>query len=740
MKTISDKSQNRVPNSYASAPELDLTLITNGEEPAYLIDGSGFSYAAGIIPPPSPSVVTSGATPTYTTLYYFSYVAVYAIAGLNSAIQHGASAGGFFFPRSNASIAVQYRADIAGNAHTVTVTNPVDTRIDRILIYRTIGSAILATDSLQAAAGQFQLLTIITVEQHSGTVSYLDNSSTLTGTALSLDNFVPPIFRHVIYSAPYFYGIGNDDYREQVTIDAVGNMQLDLTANPSAKWFVGRNAQIVKLLGVDEGGFDGRGSFYFKWVDENSAQLCIDLQLLQVSSLEFNGTTQVRIRGFANILYRSMALNPHAWGYTEVINEANVPTPFGLRVGAGVASAMTIIENLSVLKVDMVEPAATYTFNLRLAEPSDFAASKRTVANSVSITEAATQLAVLDTDRAGSKIGLDSNAQSIFITDGNSHMVVSESIFDTLQQIDPTPANRRLSHAIYDRFHDAYLFFIPIRVANTTGEFYSTCLAYIHKRWFRLQLPDITCSASIYDRVTGTYASVVGNLKGWVGKLFDTEQGEFSYNWISALTAETVSSLYYTRDALDFTKLTTDYNPDAVPDEAQAPALIGTWTVIAKPQAGFALAATYFARIASLSVVGTTVSYTFDRIYQYSSAAFVAEFTGEYDQFVLYPGLNLVRIDKILVASKDWMKVAAVGLTTSKINGDLDSLENLHLTASDYQLNNPAPQREAGLFVSNGFKKQSPLALSFDTGGAFIVSLSYLGYDTHRIINYNFIP
>jgi hypothetical protein len=325
----------------------------------------------------------------------FSYRYVYAAQRRYPLIENANAPAGKLGPRSNPSPKASRHIDAAGTSSLVTVmkdSSRVD--VDEIWIYRTAAYATQAEAELDADAGFLNYVGSIANDGSPGTVTYDDNTLTITGNPeVETDNFPAPQFQLCTYDDPYFYGFGNFQFKAPILVTALGVVTLTDAAD---KWFDGRNGQTVTMEGITTGGFDGYGSYYFKWIDNITAQLCLDAALTQNGPVDFFGTTEITISGKANILYRSKERNPLSWGLTDVIDDVNVPRPYAFTVGGGFGTAIGVVPILNLLKVDTVAPNKTFVFNLNGKGTPQFEGSKREISSDFATSNFWTQFPMKD--------------------------------------------------------------------------------------------------------------------------------------------------------------------------------------------------------------------------------------------------------------------------------------------------------------------------------------------------------
>ncbi len=661
MNTLSVPVVSGVRGTFASAPDLNLTLFSDGENHPKLIDSLGRVFPCGITAPTEAPTITDTATGTFTNAVYCCYRYCYATTKVALA-ESEVAAGGEIWPRSNPSPrSAGYKPASNARKLVATVNYSQESLVDKILIYRTDFFDTAALAETAADAGQLTWVGTIPNYNVVGTTQFTETDPVVGGEDLVIDNYVAPIFRHVCYVEPYFYAGGNDDFLAEVSITYTGLV----TITDDSVWREGRNGQFAKFDGIDSGGVDASGSYYFKRLSDTTAQVYSDATLATVASLPMQGDTRIRIFGNANILYRSKARNPLAWGTTDVVDDVNVPKVFNIRVGGGHITAISQLNGANLLKVDTVNPTASYTFNLRAQDTTDFAATRKASAGSLSSISAYAQVEVQLTQAGISTLAFDANSNKIFLTDGTNVEDVSDAVTKTLANTSDDVVKRGLISAIYNRDTDLALFFLPQKAGDTEPScFFSTALGFHAglKQWYAFLLPDITASANIEDSVSGRRFTVVGSEKGKIGILFDSDESKYSFNWIPKTSAG-----YNIVDRYPMT-LTTggsfNFSIDALSlEDAEIEEWVGMWGVLTSKfnatDTGYY--ARYLVRVGSWVGVNDI---TFDLAYDFATGEFASDLQGlqSLNQSertgLLWMGCNPVAITKSFVAERDSLKAA----------------------------------------------------------------------------------
>lgn len=516
-------NQKRVRDCYASAPLLDLTLRSNGEEKTMVMDSLGQFVPAGFDPPTAVATVANNATPAgLTTGKRVAYRYVYAATRRYPFVENAVTAGGSEAPRSNPSPS---SAELVTNGNHVTVTVTKSTRVDitQIWVYRT-DYYDNAGDALDAAdAGLLHYVGFVGNDGIPGTITFDDGEVTVEGNEqIETDNFPAPTFRQCVYAEPFFYGFANDERIDEIVLDATGLMtQVDTTH----EWYDGRDGQVVTLQGLTSGGFDGYGSFYFKRVTSSTAQLYLDLQLTQIGTPDSTGTTRAKIEGQSTILYRSKERNPFSWGFTEAVGDINVPQPYAFKVGGGHGTAMAVVPVLNLLKLDTEAPTKTYTLNLAGAGTPAFEESRRIVSEEFSSSGQFSQF--VSRDESGNTFlwFFDSKTRIICVTDGTQSNEISGKVFDFFDALQYSQENAEDVVGIYDPNTQCSLLWFSEEGGVVRNDI---TLAYHHptKTWSTLSIPGVLCTAQVYDKVTRKVFLFMGTEVGQIGN-FDPESTVF---------------------------------------------------------------------------------------------------------------------------------------------------------------------------------------------------------------------
>lgn len=559
----SDISLRRKP-TMASSPVVGLTVRGNGEERMKVLDNHGGIFNAEIPAPTVAPTVTGDGTGNLTHNKWWGYVYVYAATRRYPNVENINSIGGSLAPRSNPSPITTKRAANPGNRQfELELTKPTRADLNEIWIFRTtaLGSEDLAQTA--AEAGQMFYLGKVEVTPGAGTVTYTDNTLADGTDEIELDNFAGPTVAFVVYSDPYWYGFGNFPLDEEAEWDEDGIATLQ-TGEP---WFDGRNNQTVKLEGVNVGGYDGLGTFYFQWLTSTTAQLLDGSDGDPVALTP--GSGRIVVQGPPVTLYRSKFRNPWSWGETEIIGNLRIPEPWVFKVGGGRGTGIFTAPGLPYLILSTEYPAGMYSLDLRAAGTDSFKSSKNTLSEQYSVSVHWSQFAATrPEDKAMVMWGLDVKNFCIIECDGNTIRVVSDKVSKTLRQINTDPVKQLLSHGIYEPYHQLNCMWFPTGNSLTPVNW----LVFQHVptgNWYFNDDKDILCSALYQNPAQNVNMVFVGTSSGLVGQAFVA--GKF-WDWIDSETEDTLKGRV--GDGTTTTiELPNEIDPDAV-------GLVGAWVLV----------------------------------------------------------------------------------------------------------------------------------------------------------------
>lgn len=528
MRIIVSDSQQICRDCFAPAPKIDLTLRTNGEQQVSVIDALGNVIRAGFEAPTAPPTSTDGVTTGVDWLFsstfaagttvYWQYLYVYVAKTKYPRVENAVTGNGSPAPRSNPSPQMATTEDNTGGGSNktriVSLTSSQRSDISHIWIYRT---AVWETDAKadNAAEGGFaNWIGEVVNNPNLLTVPFEDlgPANAPQKEQIEYDNFLALNAKYCKFDGTFFWCIGNDERIEEVTVDATGLVTKD-NASP---WFNGRDGQIATFDGITSGGFDNNGSFYIKINSPTSAQLYTDLALTATAGTTITGTTQIHLRGLATTLFRSKIRNPFSWGYTDQVGTILVPTPYNFSLGGGRATAMEIVPNQNLLKIDVESPTQTFTLNLKSAGTPNFEPSLRPIANSYTASINASQFAAV-VDRGRNILwSLDNKTFSIVASDGTSQVPISDFVFETMRSLVINGTDQNLFHGAYDSRLELNLMFV-----RTDGaEGFINRAIYNHWPtgiWGVLDTFDVLSSCMMINPFSKENVVIVGNSVGWIG-------------------------------------------------------------------------------------------------------------------------------------------------------------------------------------------------------------------------------
>lgn len=528
---INNNPQNRVKDCYASAPTINLTLRSNGEEGVQVMDCLGNLVQAGLpAPTVAPTVTDSGVTGTWPATQQWGYVYVYVAKTAYPFVENAVTGGGSPAPRSLPSPPTMTNS--VTNTHEKLIQFPPSEQanISAIWLYRTDLFADAGEALTNAKAGNLFFIAEIQNNPNFLLLSFLDDAAIIaTPEQVESDNFVAPQFQNCFFADPYFWGFGNNQFSVLVNITVSGLVTI---ADGVSKWFAGRNGQVINFVGVTNGGSDGHGNYYFKFIDNLNAQLYTNLGLSNAGTVSVQGQTMATITGQSTTLYRSKPRNPFSWGSTQLVGGVEVPSQYAFTIGGGLGTAINVVPNLNLLKLDTEGPNKCFTLNLKYAGTSNFEPSLREIAtNSVS-----TQFVQFSaTNKQGLSVlwGLDTKQFAILECDGSNQSIISDNVTVTLHALALGDSDRVHFTGVYSSRLEMNCFFIRTEgVENSIN-----VLVYYHwptDQWGTIRIFDALCATQILDPETNEYKLIIGNSVGFIGELFNPDT---FINWYNSPTA-----------------------------------------------------------------------------------------------------------------------------------------------------------------------------------------------------------
>ncbi len=516
--------QNRVKNSTAYSEELGLMLVANGEESPYVLSAQGEKIPCGITPPilaPTISDVSSG---NLINGHYVVYSIVYASE--NS------------FP----SVAPVIYSNPSPNSDPYEITGSGDRKlritfpgiessfVTHVYVYRTDGTHTTA-ELATVAANAGLLYYVEKIANTTGSLTVDDNILINVGNdVIQLINFATQTFRFIVWDGSYFWGFGNHAFVGRATWDIDGSFTLVNTVTD--KFYGGRNLQYLTFDGISTGGIDGRGTFLFKQTGDFTGQsVGLDNSDLNLPS---SSTGNIVIIGPSANLYRSGYRNPFQWGYLQSIGGIYTPVEWVLKVAGSVGTAIAIVPDQQLLKLDMEFPALCVTYSLQTAATDVFNSTQRQVSKLYSITSHFSQFVAIS---KGKQVlwGMDFKNKAIIESDGYSQVPVSGPISILLRQLTSNRSLQLLSHGLYDPQTECNLIWLSTSAVDGVGAptSFDLCI-YNHAPtdfWGVLQDYAILSSAAIEDANSSERKILLGTENGYLGQAFDP----VTYgNWLPA--------------------------------------------------------------------------------------------------------------------------------------------------------------------------------------------------------------
>lgn len=660
-RIVISSPQNRVKDTYAPAPKIDLTVRANGEEPVMVMDSLGNWHRAGLDAPTAAAVVTTTGAGSFTASKYWAYTYVYVAGNLYPLVENAVTGGGEVAPRSNP--APKSTADSSVNTNTKRLAIPTssDSIISEIWVYRTNFFDDAPTAADFADAGTMFWIGSVPNNPNLPTVTFDDNGTAAGLEQVENDNFAAPQFRIVVFSDPFFWGFGNEVLEVPVVVTLAGVITL---SNPTDdKWFNGRDAQVVTFQGITAGGYDNHGNFYIKITGTSTAQLYLDVALTQPTGLTVNGTTTAFIRGQSTVLYRSKPRNPFSWGYTDIVGEAQVPAPYTFSVGGGNGTAMAVIPNLNLLKLDVEAPNKCFVLNLKNAGTPNFESSLRIIADNYCVTNHHSQFSATLEEGRNVLWAIDSKSFAVIECDGSSQQPVSSPIFMTMRDLSLDAEDRLFFHGCYCPRLELNCMFI--RIEGEEGALNK--VVYQHGPtgfWGTMDVFDVLCSITIFDRFSGQMKMMVGTSTGFLGEMFadgvwnnwlaptfDTSPDPQLQRGVVKLKANLVLSEAAVAD--DYPGF--EYEIPFTPDVGPMPGTIGNWVTVVQDQTvsggdirdPIPIKVVYYARIATVANGGRKL--TFDLVYSYFQGRLIQQFGWYPDGDGFYPTYLYVGLIEMVI-------------------------------------------------------------------------------------------
>lgn len=558
--------QNRVKNSAAYAQEIGLMLISNSEELPYLLSQQGEKITAGILSPVDIPTVADNGTGNLTNGDYAVYQIVFVAENAFPLV----AAKIYGNPGPESAV---YNITGSGNRQTtVTFQGSANPIVTHAYLFRT---ALQTTSALAQTAADAGLLNFIDkVANATGTLTINDNLlSALGNEPIQLINFTTPQFAFCVWDGNYFWGFGCLPFTAQASWATNGILTL---STPSTDQFYGgRNGQFITFDGITTGGIDGRGTFLFQQTGSSTGQATV-LNGSDATLPTATAGTIVIVGATAN-LFRSGYRNPFQWGYMQNVGGIYVPNIWQLKVSGSLGTAIAIIPDQQLLKLDMEFPALCVTYILQTASTDVFQTTQRQVSRLYSITSHFSQFFAI---AGGRQVlwGMDYKNLAIVQCDGYTQVPISGPVSIILRALTKNRSLQLQCHGVYDPVTEINAMWLSTsNVDSGNAPFNFDLCVYQHAPtgyWGIIADYGILCSAAIEDPNTSQRNILVGAENGFLGKAFDiTTNGNFlppNSLWYGTINNATATSITRAEGQDDFNPL------DA--------GLIGNYCIITNPQ------------------------------------------------------------------------------------------------------------------------------------------------------------
>lgn len=512
MSVVITGLQARVKNSAAYAEELGMMLVANGEELPYLLTAQGEKIEAGIPAPTVAPTIADNGSGALTNGKFFAVQIVYVSENTFPLV--GAKLQSNPSPTSTV-----YEITGSGDRQvTIGFHGTDDPLVNFVYVYRT---DLLATADLATIAAQAGNLNFLGKVANANTgLTLNDNTVTVIGNdVIELSNFTVPQFRFVVWDGSYFWGFGNQAFNAAATWETDGTFTL---TNPDDKFYGGRDNQFITFDSIKIGGIDNRGTYLFKQTGTNTGKVILEDG--SDATLPTTTTGNIVIIGQTANLYRSAYRNPFSWGYLQNIAGIYVPTLWEVKISGSLGTAIAIIPDQQLLKLDMEFPALCLTFSLQSAGTDVFQSTRRQVSRLHSVTSHFSQFNAISQGRQV-LWGFDFKNLAIVECDGYTQVPVSGPISILLRQLSKNRSLHLLCHGIYDPVTEINAIWLSSQdvdsgVSPTT---FDLCV-YQHAPtgfWGVFKDFGILSSAAVEDPVTSQRNTLVGTTNGFVGKAFD---------------------------------------------------------------------------------------------------------------------------------------------------------------------------------------------------------------------------
>lgn len=525
---ISENGQTRCRNCYASSAQARLTLRVNGEEePVVITDGGSLVQAGFDAPTATPTVATNGAGNVPVGYYVYRYVYV---SSRYPFVANAVTVDGKEWPRSNPSPAsATFQVSSTAKQNAVTVTYSTRSDVDWIAVYRTPnGQTTAAAAEAFDAAGELFFVEMVANNTAGGTVAVTDNNANNSGERMEADNFPCPLFRQTVFDGFYWWGWGNRTLEVPVILDGTGTVTLDTAQSDMDSWFSGRDTAAagfngsdnpgptsVSFLGITTGGYDGRGNFYLVITSATTLSVYNSSAILTPTAIPASGTTTAYLTAPATTLYRSKNLNPFSWGVTTSIANSEgggftqVPALFAEQIGGGVGTAISLIPNERILKLDTESPERSYALDLNAADSSEFIGTLRTLDTAQSTGSHFSQFPMRLPNGQSTLAAVNAKALTLIMSDAQSTVPIGDELFETVRRMRREDGEAPFFHGVYERTCDLNCWWVK----TTDSTYRCDTLVYQHVptgKWGMKYMPGVSASWTVYDDVTERFYTFIG--------------------------------------------------------------------------------------------------------------------------------------------------------------------------------------------------------------------------------------
>lgn len=529
---ISSTEQTRWKPCFEPSARAGVTLVTNGENPNRVYADNRQIVQAGFDAPTVAPTVADGGAGTLGTGYVV-YRYCYA-SSLYPNVEAIVPAGGEEWPKSNPSPAsATFHITPASHQNVVTVTKTTRSDVDWIFVYRTAIKSTAAEATALGDAGEMFYMGRVANNGFAGTTTYADNVVAMQ-EQLELDNYTAPQFWVCRFDGVQWWGGGNPELDVAVTLN--GTTAIVAAAGT---FFSGRVNQFVTFDGITSGGFDGRGTFFFRYLsDSDSVANVAVIEDGSAVAVTATGTTTMRVRGFAGTLYRSKPNNPFAWGETERLVGAGgaisrVPQQYALPLGGRIC-ALALLPDSHLLKIDLENPSACYTLNLRLVGQSPaFEESKQVLDLQYICSSHHSQIVTRFPTGETMLTGLATSMFTLVKASAQNQSAFGDELLETLSRIVKFGDQPRLYHGVFNPDTELSVWWVKTSSGGASLTMDSDTALCFHGpsgQWSTWRDMDVTASASFLDVASLSTLTITGDSQGRVALAFVEGANSFPAN------------------------------------------------------------------------------------------------------------------------------------------------------------------------------------------------------------------